>query len=104
MPTSEEQQNLAAITEYFTEYWGKGNVDIVDKLCSDNFVINYPMHGPRYGREGAKKMLREFKEVSRLRCYDFALRLCADSYNNRHSQTSHFMPISIPLSPAALMS
>ncbi|PMB65263.1 hypothetical protein BM221_008619 [Beauveria bassiana] len=63
MPTPEEQQNLAVITEYFAEYWGKGNGDIVDKLCADGFVINYPMHGPRYGREDAKKMIREFKET-----------------------------------------
>ncbi|CAJ0552577.1 Ff.00g006550.m01.CDS01 [Fusarium sp. VM40] len=59
MPTNEEQKNLEAIGEYFTEYWGKGNAAIVDKLCADNFVINYPMHGPRYGKENAKKMLLE---------------------------------------------
>lgn len=63
MPTREEERNLAVIGEYFTEYWGKGSTDIVDKLCADSFVINYPMHGPRYGREAAKKMLRDFKEV-----------------------------------------
>ncbi|KAM0668941.1 hypothetical protein ACQRIU_002503 [Beauveria bassiana] len=63
MPTPEEQQNLAVVTEYFAEYWGKGNGDIVDTLCADGFVINYPMHGPRYGREDAKKMIREFKEA-----------------------------------------
>lgn len=64
MPTPEEQKNLQVIAEYFDQYWGKGNVDIVDKHCADNFVINYPMHGPRYGREAAKKMLLEFREVS----------------------------------------
>ncbi|KAJ3951796.1 hypothetical protein N0V92_011778 [Colletotrichum tropicale] len=63
MPTEEEQTNINVITEYFAEYWGKGNADIVDKLCVDNFVINYPMHGPRHGKEAAKKMLREFKEA-----------------------------------------
>lgn len=64
MPTQEESKNLEIISEYFSEYWGKANPDIVDKLCADDFVINYPMHGPRYGREAAKKMLVEFKEVS----------------------------------------
>ncbi|RBA14383.1 hypothetical protein FPRO05_03175 [Fusarium proliferatum] len=53
MPTQEETKNLEVIQEYFTEYWGKGNPEIVDKLCADNFVINYPMHGPRYGKENA---------------------------------------------------
>ncbi|RSM03151.1 hypothetical protein CDV31_010635 [Fusarium ambrosium] len=57
MPTQEETNNLEVIGEYFAEFWGKGNPDIVDKLCPDNFVINYPMHGPRYGKENAKKML-----------------------------------------------
>lgn len=64
MHTQEEQKNLAVVAEYFAEYWGKGNAGIVDKLCAENFVINYPMHGPRYGGEAAKKMLREFKEAS----------------------------------------
>ncbi|TVY75129.1 hypothetical protein Focb16_v004578 [Fusarium oxysporum f. sp. cubense] len=65
MPTQEETKNLEVIQEYFTEYWGKGNPEIIDKLCADDFVINYPMHGPRYGKENAKKMLSEFKEASR---------------------------------------
>ncbi|KAF5536683.1 hypothetical protein FNAPI_11675 [Fusarium napiforme] len=64
MPT-QDTKNLEVIQEYFTEYWGKGNPDIVDKLCADNFVINYPIHGPRYGKENAKKMLSEFKEARR---------------------------------------
>ena len=63
MPSAEETKNLEVFSEYFTEYWGKANQDIVDKLCSDDFVINYPMHGPRYGKEGAKKLMRELKEV-----------------------------------------
>jgi hypothetical protein len=63
MSTQEEKQNLAVVAEYFEEYWGKGNAAIVDKLCADDFVINYPMHGPRYGRQAAKQMLIEFKEV-----------------------------------------
>lgn len=65
MPTQEEQQNLAVVSEYFDEYWNKANPEIVDKLCADNFVINYPMHGPRYGKEAAKEMMRGLNEVSR---------------------------------------
>ncbi|KAH7129199.1 hypothetical protein EDB81DRAFT_697322 [Dactylonectria macrodidyma] len=63
MPTQQEQENLRIVAEYFEEYWGKGNADVVEKLCAENFVINYPMHGPRYGKEAAKAMLREFKEA-----------------------------------------
>ncbi|RKL32492.1 hypothetical protein BFJ72_g10435 [Fusarium proliferatum] len=39
MPTQEETKNLEVIQEYFTEYWGKGNPEIVDKLCADNFAF-----------------------------------------------------------------
>lgn len=59
-----EERNKAIVLEYFAEFWGKANPNIVDKLCSDDFVINYPMHGPRYGKAEAKRMLSEFKEVS----------------------------------------
>lgn len=51
------------VQKYFEEYWGKGNVDVVDKVYADTFVIDYPMHGPRRGKEAAKKMLLEFREV-----------------------------------------
>ncbi|UPK93035.1 hypothetical protein LCI18_003970 [Fusarium solani-melongenae] len=66
MLTQEEQQNLAVITEYFDEYWNKANPEIVDKLCVDDFVINYPMHGPRYGKEAAKEMMQGLKEMSHI--------------------------------------
>ena len=58
-----EQRNKAVVAKYFEEYWVKGNVSIVDELCSDDFVMSYPNHGPRHGKEGAKKMLTEFMEV-----------------------------------------
>lgn len=58
-----QEKNKAVVQKYFEEYWGKGNVDIVDEVCADNFVIDYPMHGPRRGKEAAKKMLLEFREV-----------------------------------------
>ncbi|KAJ3460262.1 hypothetical protein MRS44_011129 [Fusarium solani] len=63
IPTQEEQQNLAVVTEYFNEYWNKANPEIVDKLCVDDFVINYPMHGPRYGKKATKEMMRGLKEA-----------------------------------------
>ncbi|KAL9477312.1 hypothetical protein ACSS6W_007153 [Trichoderma asperelloides] len=58
-----EQRNKAIISKYFEEYWVKGNVSIVDELCSDDFIMSYPNHGPRHGKEGAKKMLTEFMEA-----------------------------------------
>ncbi|KAL7911920.1 SnoaL domain-containing protein [Trichoderma velutinum] len=58
MPSLEER-NKAVVSEYFEEYWVKGNVNVVDELCSDDFLQSYPNHGPRHGKEGAKAMLRE---------------------------------------------
>ena len=63
MPTPEESQNVAVVLEYFSEFWGKANPDIVDKLCADDFTMSYPMHGPRVGKEAVKQMLAELKEV-----------------------------------------
>lgn len=63
MPTDEETKNLAIVTEYFTEYWGNANPSIVDTHCADNFALNYPMHGPRHGREAAKRMLTDLKQA-----------------------------------------
>lgn len=40
------EDNKKVIAEYFEEYWGKGNADIVDKLCVPDYLIHYPMHGP----------------------------------------------------------
>lgn len=62
-PTLQER-NKQIVARYSEEFWGKCNPDIVDELCSDHFVSNYPMHGRREGKEEAKKMLLEFKEVS----------------------------------------
>ncbi|KIM99093.1 hypothetical protein OIDMADRAFT_127002 [Oidiodendron maius Zn] len=61
-PTLQER-NKQIVARYSEEFWGKCNPDIVDELCSDDFVSNYPMHGRREGKEEAKKMLPEFKEA-----------------------------------------
>lgn len=94
MPTSEEQTNLAVISEYFSEFWGKANPDIVDKLCADNFVINYPMHGPRYGKEAAKKMLSEFKEVRTDGVTEVLDKAAYIFFYRRHSPTFPSVPTS----------
>jgi predicted ester cyclase len=55
------QENKAIVTRWFEEYWGKGNVAIVDELGTPDVLVHYPMHGPRRGREAVKKMLTEFR-------------------------------------------
>lgn len=42
-----QETNKAMVKKYFEGYWGKGNVNVVDEVCADNFVIDYPMHGRR---------------------------------------------------------
>lgn len=68
MPSYDEltvqERNKQIVARYSEEFWGKCNENIVDELCSDDFVSNYPMHGRRQGKSEVKKMLLEFKEVS----------------------------------------
>ncbi|OCL02392.1 NTF2-like protein [Glonium stellatum] len=58
-----QDRNKQIVAEYYREYWTLGNPNIVDKLCAEDFVINYPIHGRRQGREAAKQMLLEFKRA-----------------------------------------
>lgn len=62
-PTTQEK-NKQIVARYSEEFWGKGNLCVVDELCADDVLSNYPMHGPRRGKEAVKQMLAEFKEVS----------------------------------------
>ncbi|KKP02180.1 hypothetical protein THAR02_05727 [Trichoderma harzianum] len=57
MPHGEEQSmlemNKQVVSEYTTEFWGKGNTDVVDRLCADDFVSDCPLHGRRQGKAQA---------------------------------------------------
>ena len=57
------QANKEIVGRWFTEYWQKGNVSIVDELGAEDLVWYYPMHGELHGREPVKKMLVEFREA-----------------------------------------
>lgn len=61
---SVRERNRKTVAHYYEEFWTKGNADVVDEVCADDFVIYYPLHGRRVGKEAAKKMLAEFKLVS----------------------------------------
>lgn len=58
-----QEKNKRVVAKYSEEFWGKGNLDVVDELCADDMLSDYPMHGPRQGKEAVKKMLAEFREV-----------------------------------------
>lgn len=57
-------KNKLVVAEYVSEFWGKGNSDIVDTLCTDNFVSDCPLHGRKEGKAEVKKMILAFREVS----------------------------------------
>lgn len=58
-----EEENKAIVTRWFTEYWAKGNPQIVDELGAEDLVFYYPMHGELHGREPVKKMIVDFVEA-----------------------------------------
>ena len=64
-----QEMNKQIVARFSEEFWGKRKADIVDELCSDDFVSHYPMHGRRVGKNEAKKMLREFEEVRELKAH-----------------------------------
>lgn len=86
--TTLQEKNKAVVQRYFEEYWGKGNVDVVDEVCADNFVIDYPMHGPRRGKAAAKNMLLEFREVASLPSRIFRPLILTNS----QGLSKHFLP------------
>ncbi|KAH8820700.1 hypothetical protein F5884DRAFT_660778 [Xylogone sp. PMI_703] len=55
------ERNRQIVAYYYEEFWTKGNSSVVDEVCSDDFVIYYPLHGRYVGKEAAKKMHSEFK-------------------------------------------
>jgi steroid delta-isomerase-like uncharacterized protein len=50
------EENKALVRRYFEEIWDKGNLDLIDELCTTNFV----RHGPS-ATEGEVRGLEGFK-------------------------------------------
>jgi hypothetical protein len=63
--------NRRVVARYWEEFWTKGNVDIVDELCWEDYTLFYPLHGQIIGRGAVKNMLQDFKKVflSLICCY-----------------------------------
>jgi steroid delta-isomerase-like uncharacterized protein len=57
------EENKAIVIRWFTEYWAKGNPEIVDELGAEDLVFSYPMHGELHGREPVKQMLTDLVEA-----------------------------------------
>jgi hypothetical protein len=62
--SSQRDQNRKIVARYFEEFWTNGNPDVVDEVCSEGFVLSYPLHGRHVGRMAVKKMLTDCKLVS----------------------------------------
>lgn len=57
------QDNKSIVVRWFTEYWNKGNPEIVDELATDDLLFRYPMHGELHGKQPVKDMLVEFTQA-----------------------------------------
>lgn len=60
---SKIEKNKEVVSRYANEFWSKGNVAVVDELCADDFVGDYPLHGRRVGKGEVKRMRYEFGQV-----------------------------------------
>lgn len=61
---SKEQENKKIVARWFKEYWGNPwNPKVVDEFGTSDVLVHYPMHGPRRGREEAKKFMTEFRDA-----------------------------------------
>lgn len=60
---TQQECNRLLVARYWEEFWSKGNADIVDEACADNFSQFYPMHGRLNGKAEVKLMLATFKKV-----------------------------------------
>ena len=63
---SQRELNRQVVARYFDEFWTKGNAEILDTLCTEDYVLYYPLHGQHTKRVTVKKMCPESKEVLHL--------------------------------------
>ena len=52
--------NVAAARRVFEEVWGEGDLDLIDELCTDDFVSHDPISGDT-DREGSKQVVTQFR-------------------------------------------
>jgi predicted ester cyclase len=61
--TSEEKDNKAIVSRWFTHFWGrKCNLGIVDELAAPDMLLKYSLHAPRRGREDIKAFMSGFRK------------------------------------------
>lgn len=58
-----QERNRQIVAHFFEEFWTKGNTGVVDEVCSDDFVVFYPMNGRTVGKAAAQQSLAKIKLV-----------------------------------------
>jgi hypothetical protein len=64
MSEAEQLRNKSIVAKYLTELWSKGNPDVLDELCSDDFVSLSPLYDRLDGIQAAKNMFHQMQKVS----------------------------------------
>ena len=54
-------KNKASLNRFYREVMSKGNLDVIDKLLSKDFVERNPLPGQKPGSAGLKKAMGEFR-------------------------------------------
>ena len=57
------EENKAIAAEFFEEFWNKGNVEIVDKLCAADVHLCAPLVGDFKGREEVKGFIGALRDA-----------------------------------------
>ncbi len=58
------QDNKDIVVHWFKEFWGNPwNPRIVNKLCTADVLVHYPMHEPKKGRAAVTHFMTEFRDA-----------------------------------------
>jgi steroid delta-isomerase-like uncharacterized protein len=56
--------NEAIVRRFFEEAWNKGNVQVVEELCTDDHVLDDPSNpGAKPGHDTAKQVVTSFRQA-----------------------------------------
>jgi steroid delta-isomerase-like uncharacterized protein len=55
-------ENVATVRRVFDEVWGRGNLDLIDEICAEEFVDHDPVAGDG-DRERLKELVSGYREA-----------------------------------------
>lgn len=56
------RENIEAARRVFEEAWNQGNLDVIDEVCTEDFVSHDPLMGDQ-DREGVKQTIKTYREA-----------------------------------------